>query len=150
MNPFVLLLLLFVGIPLVELYFLIEIGSRIGALPTVFLTVFTAVLGGLLVRAQGFSTAMRVQKVLAKGELPAIEMMEGVALLVAGVVLLLPGFFTDAVGFLLLIPALRRRLILYLLRRARIMTPPQGRKEDRQSHHQAPRIIDGEYRREDD
>ncbi|HIP53679.1 MAG TPA: FxsA family protein [Chromatiales bacterium] len=145
-----LILLVFVGIPLIELYFLIEIGARIGALPTVFLTVFTAVLGGLLVRAQGVSTALRVQKVLTRGELPAVEMLEGAVLLAAGVVLLLPGFFTDAVGFLLLIPSLRRALILYLLRRSRIMRPPPPNHRAAGRSSETPRIIDGEYRREDD
>ncbi|MEJ2528676.1 MAG: FxsA family protein, partial [Gammaproteobacteria bacterium] len=56
MNPLILFLLLFVGIPLFELYWLIEVGSYIGAIPTIFLTVFTAVLGGLLVRMQGLAT----------------------------------------------------------------------------------------------
>ncbi|MES9966284.1 MAG: FxsA family protein, partial [Sedimenticola sp.] len=68
MNPLVIFLLLFVGIPLFELYFLIEVGSEIGALPTIFLTIFTAVLGGILVRMQGFSTALRVRDAMERGE----------------------------------------------------------------------------------
>ena len=67
MNPLFLFLLLFIGIPLFELYWLIEVGSQIGAIPTIFLTVFTAVLGGVLVRIQGLSTVLRVQKSMAMG-----------------------------------------------------------------------------------
>ena len=146
MNPVVVFLLLFVGIPLFELYLLIKVGGEIGAIPTISLAVFTAVLGGLLVRTQGFVTAMKVRQAVDRGEVPAIEMLEGVVLLLAGVLLLLPGFVTDVVGFLCLIPTVRRFLVLTFLRRAKVMHPAAG------SAHQAPpgqRIIEGEYRRED-
>ena len=143
MNPLFLFLVLFVATPLVELYFLIEVGSEIGAVPTIGLTLFTAVLGGVLVRLQGFSTALRVRDALDRGELPAIEMLEGVLLLIAGILLLLPGFVTDAIGFLCLIPQLRRSLVLAFLRRARVIRTqgtPGGERED---------IIEGEWRREE-
>lgn len=77
MNPTLIFLLLFVGAPLLELYFLIEVGSVIGALPTILVSIFTAVLGGALVRMQGMSVLLRVQQNLAKGQAPALEMMEG-------------------------------------------------------------------------
>jgi UPF0716 protein FxsA len=147
MNPLILFLLLFVGIPLFELYWLIEVGSYIGAIPTIFLTVFTAVLGGLLVRMQGLATAIRVQKSLAMGEIPAVEMLEGVVLLASGFFLLLPGFFTDILGFLVLVPAIRRWLVLAFLKRTQVLQPPQqppgGAGRDN------PRIIEGEYHRDD-
>lgn len=149
MNPLFLFLALFVGIPLLELYWLIEVGSVIGALPTLFLVVFTAVLGGMLVRMQGFSTALKVRDATARGEIPAIEMLEGAVLLVAGVVLLLPGFFTDAVGFLLLIPQLRQWLLIKALKKLQVIRPhpPQPGSESEQGQ---PRVIEGEYRREQD
>ena len=81
MNPGFIFLLLFVGIPVTELYFMIEVGSVIGAISTISLVVFTAVLGGLMVRIQGFSTMMRVREMANRGEMPAVEMMEGVVLL---------------------------------------------------------------------
>ncbi|MCB1830636.1 MAG: FxsA family protein, partial [Gammaproteobacteria bacterium] len=77
MNPLFLLLLLFVGIPLTELYFLIQVGAEIGAIPTITLTVFTAVLGGMMVRVQGFSTLLRVRDAISREEMPALEILEG-------------------------------------------------------------------------
>ena len=141
--------LLFAGIPLLELYLLIEVGSEIGAIPTIFLTVFTAVLGGLMVRVQGFSTALKVREVLDRGEVPAIEMIEGALLLLAGFLLLLPGFLTDAIGFLLLVPQIRRALVLWYLRRSGGVptASPIQRQRRRES---GPRVIEGEFRREDD
>lgn len=148
MNPLILFLLLFVGIPLFELYWLIEVGSYIGAIPTISLTVFTAVLGGLLVRMQGLATAKRVQKSMAMGEIPAIEMLEGAVLLACGFFLLLPGFFTDILGFLVLVPAIRRWLVLGFLKRAQVLRPPQQPPSSSAREH--PRIIEGEYHRDDD
>ena len=148
MNPILVFLLLFVGIPLIELYFLIQVGSEIGAFSTIFLTVFTALLGGWMVRAQGFSTLMRVRETMDRGEVPAIEMMEGSVLLVCGFMLLLPGFITDAVGFIFLIPPLRRWLLSAGLKGAGVMRPDGPKpptKSDQKQH-----IIEGEYRREDD
>ena len=141
----ILFLLLFVGVPLIELYFLIEIGSQIGALSTIGLSIFTALLGGALVRIQGFSVLMRVREAMGRNQVPALEMLDGAILLVAGLVLLLPGFFTDIIGFLLLIPALRRLLIR---RFVRVLPdqPPSGQGSDRAGPH----VIEGEYRRERD
>ena len=142
-------MLLFVGVPLVELYFLIEVGSEIGAIPTLFLTVFTAVLGGMMVRLQGFSTALRVRDAMDRGEMPAIEMLEGAVLLAAGVMLLLPGFITDALGFLCLVPPVRRALLLAFLRRSGVMQQQTPRSPD-SGNESTPRVIEGEYTREDE
>ncbi len=147
MNLFRILLILFLTIPLLEIYLLIKVGGIIGALPTVFLVVFTAVVGALLLRMQGFATMRRVQATLARGELPAIEMLEGLVLLISGALLLTPGFFTDIVGFLCLIPSLRRRLILWLLEHSFFgggMSPPPG------GGSQGPRTIEGEFWRDRD
>lgn len=148
MNPLFLFLLLFVGIPLIELYWLIEVGSQIGAIPTIALTIFTAVLGGMLVRMQGLATAMKVQKSMAMGEMPAIEMMEGAVLLACGFFLLLPGFLTDILGFLALVPNIRRWAILAFLKRAQVIQPPPRSHSETEANR--PRIIEGEYRRDDD
>ncbi|MCW8932922.1 MAG: FxsA family protein [Gammaproteobacteria bacterium] len=102
-----LFLLLFIGVPLVEIYLLIEVGGIIGAFPTVLAVVFTAVLGVTLIRIQGFSTLQKAQNSMNQGVVPAKEMIEGLMLLFAALCLLIPGFFTDAVGFLLLIPPFR-------------------------------------------
>ncbi|MCG6941534.1 MAG: FxsA family protein [Thiohalocapsa sp.] len=141
-------LLLFVGIPLVELYFLIQVGSVIGALPTIALSILTAIIGGALVRMQGLGVLMRVREAMDRGEAPALELMEGAVLLISGFLLLLPGFFTDIVGFLLLVPPLRHALIR---RYVKVVPLGPGRGQDVEHHRvgHRPDIIEGEYRRED-
>ena len=117
MRPVPVLLLAFFTIPLIEIYLLIKVGGWIGPLPTVFMVVFTAVLGALLLRQQGFATLQRVQISMARGQIPAMELLEAVLLTLGGALLLTPGFFTDALGFICLIPRLRRWLIKAVLDR---------------------------------
>jgi len=138
-----------------EIYLLIKVGGIIGALPTVFMVVFTAVLGAWLLRIQGFATLARVKRTMAQGGIPAIEMLEGAVLLVSGALLLTPGFFTDGIGFLCLIPSLRRAMIRWML--GRFLTPPGGfggmsgsRGGSHSSGSHRSNTIEGEYRREDD
>lgn len=146
-NPLFVLLLILVGAPLAELYVLIEVGGVIGAVPTIALSVFTAILGAWLVRVQGLSVLLRAQAQMARKEMPAFELLEGVVLLVTGIALLLPGFITDAIGFALLLPPLRRALILGWLQRRGTLHPVDI---EVQVHDREPgRIIDGSFRRED-
>ena len=100
MNPFSFFLLLLIVVPVVEIYFLIQVGGVIGAFSTIVLIVITAVLGAYLFRQQGLATFQRVQATIARGEIPALEMIEGLVLMVSGGLLLTPGFFTDIVGFI--------------------------------------------------
>jgi len=133
------------------IYVLIEVGSEIGALPTILISIFTAVLGASLVRMQGVSVLLRVQKTLARGEVPALEMLEGALLMMAGIMLLFPGFITDAIGFLLLVPPLRRKFILAVMKRSGAMGPgPGGPSPASGAEVRKIRIIEGEYRHEDD
>jgi UPF0716 protein FxsA len=148
MNPLLFFLLLFVGVPLVELYFLIKVGSQIGAFSTIFLTVFTALLGGWMVRAQGFSTLSRVRGSMERGEVPAFEMMQGAVLLVCGFFLLLPGFITDIVGFVFLVPPIRRWLLTLGLQQGGVMEPVEP-TPDTSNRRQERRVIEGEFKRED-
>ena len=92
-------------------------GNLIGAPWTIALVVLTALVGAWLVRLQGLSALNRVRESAARGELPAIELLEGLFLLAAGSLLLTPGFFTDIVGFACLTPPLRRLLIRLAVRR---------------------------------
>ncbi|MCB1802887.1 MAG: FxsA family protein [Gammaproteobacteria bacterium] len=145
--PLLIFLVIFVGAPLIELYLLIEVGSVIGALPTIALSLFTAALGGWLVRMQGFAVLFRAQSAMAEREIPAIELLEGAVLLLTGLALLLPGFITDAIGFLLLIPPLRRALIVRWLKSRGTLRPG-----DVHVHHAETRsehFIEGDYKRED-
>ena len=120
------LVFLFLLLPLVEIYVLIQVGQVIGALPTIGLCVLTAILGGALLRQQGFQTLRRAQQNLSRGQLPAHEMFEGVALGIGGALLLTPGFVTDFVGFLCLLPFTRRRLVEAALRRLQFTYGPPG------------------------
>lgn len=155
--------ILFIAIPLVELYFIIVVGEMIGAFWTVILVLLTAVIGVNLLRFQGMSTLTRAQQNMAQGQVPAMEMMEGVALAVAGVLLITPGFITDSIGFLCLIPASRQAIIRYIMARSTVNTRFNGFQS---GHHQRPgqrpgdaspdtkptkvgRTIEGEYRRDD-
>jgi len=110
MPVFLLFVILLIGIPLTELYVLIKVGRAIGAGSTIGLVILTAVLGAWLLRLQGLVTLARVRAALEAGELPAIELVEGLILLVTAVLLLTPGFITDALGFLVLLPGVRRAL----------------------------------------
>lgn len=100
-------LALFVLTPLAELYLLIEVGSGIGGLSTIALCLLTAVIGGVLVRIQGLQTLFRVREMMNRGEPPAEQMLHGLMIATAGLLLFLPGFITDGIGFLLLIPPVR-------------------------------------------
>lgn len=102
---------LFVLLPLAELYVLIEVGSGIGGLTTVALCLLTAAIGGLLIRWQGLQTLLRARKNLERGIPPAMESMHGLLLALAGLLLFTPGFITDTIGFLLLIPGLRNKIL---------------------------------------
>ena len=111
-----LLLGLFLAVPLIEVYLFIELGSAIGALWTVLLCVATAVTGAALVRFQGRTVMASAQAALRAGRMPASEAFDGICIVMAGFCLLTPGFFTDTVGFLLLIPPLRHLLRRYIAR----------------------------------
>jgi len=119
MFPF--LLILFVGVPLLELALLLRIARAIALGPTLGLILLTGVLGAALARREGARTLMRIQQTLSRGELPAQAMVEGVLIFIAGVVLVTPGVITDAFGFCLLIPPIRawvaRRMHAYFRKR---------------------------------
>jgi len=104
---FPILLLLFIFVPIIEIGLFIQVGGFLGLWPTIALVLITAFVGASLVRSQGMQTLMSVQGRLQQGEMPAQQILEGVMLAVAGVLLLTPGFMTDALGMLVLLPAPR-------------------------------------------
>jgi UPF0716 protein FxsA len=159
---FPLIAFFFLAVPIVEIYLLIQVGQEIGAGWTVLLVVLTAVIGVWLLRIQGLSTLTRAQRRLQDNELPAREILEGIALVVAGAFLLTPGFFTDAIGFLLLFPPTRiwlaslvaSRMVLSASVHAHSMHGQSNRADPMQGrpgqHHDGD-VIDGvKYRRDDD
>jgi len=152
---FRLLFVLFLIVPLIEIFFLIQVGQVIGAGWTIFLVVATAVIGAFLLRLQGFQTLQRAQTSMARGELPATEMLEGLCLLISGALLLTPGFVTDALGFLLLTPPVRQLLIKQLLKNSQVIFSGRttGGFYQQRSYHSSRRdddIIEGEVVDEDD
>lgn len=142
------LLLLFIALPLVETWLLIKVGSVIGALWTILAVIATAVIGSQLVRRQGLQTLAQVQQSQARGEMPAVPILEGAALLLAGALLVTPGFISDTVGFLLLIPPLRQLAARRILARAIVVTPA-GHPPPRPQQSNSQNIIEGEYRRDE-
>tara|TARA_Y100001935_G_scaffold255414_1_gene268280 strand:- start:3360 stop:3803 length:444 start_codon:yes stop_codon:yes gene_type:complete len=145
-NPVLIFILLFAGIPLIELFILIEVGSNIGALATILLSIFTAIFGAALVRLQGISILFRAQEMVVKGAAPTIEILEGTILLLVGFALLLPGFVTDIVGFLLLIPIFRRFIIIrYFNQKTNFTSDDQHYNSDKKKDS----LIEGEYHKDD-
>lgn len=102
------LFLLFILMPIVEIAVLIQVGGSIGLFPTLLIIIGTAILGTYLLRQQGLATLTKAQQRMSSGQLPAEQIMEGVMLLIGGVLLLTPGFVTDAFGFCCLFPVTRQ------------------------------------------
>lgn len=110
-------LLLFIVMPIVEMAVLIKVGSYIGVLNTIALVLLTAVIGAALLKQQGLATLLRANERINSGELPAQEVAEGLVLAVGGALLLTPGFVTDTIGFLCLLPGSRHWLVSRALKR---------------------------------
>ena len=145
MKNFQILLLIVLIVPFAEIYLLLEVGGIIGAFPTIVLVVFTAVLGTWLLRQQGFATFRRFQESLARGEIPAYEMIEGSLILVGGALLLTPGLITDIVGLACLIPATRKKIAQYVIEH-HLIQPIAGFSQATTSKEN---ILEGEFHREE-
>ena len=140
------LFLLFIVMPIIEMWLLITVGAEIGPLYTVGLVLLTAVIGVQLLRQQGFATLWRGRRKLEEGQLPAQEIVEGIILAVSGALLLTPGFVTDVVGFAGLLP-LSRRFLGQLLLSKLLITNVHGRQRqsgDQRGASGSGTIIDGE------
>ena len=101
------LFLAFTTIPLLEIYLLIHIGSVFGVFTSIALVFFTGLLGAYLARIQGIKTLFKIQESIKEGRMPSGELLEALLIVAAGIVLLTPGFLTDTIGFLLLLPNIR-------------------------------------------
>jgi UPF0716 protein FxsA len=113
--PFLLLLLVFVVVPILEIYVIIQVGQAIGALWTIVLLIADSILGSMLMRSQGRAAWRRFQLALSEGRVPGREVIDGVLVIFGGAFLLTPGFCSDVFGLLFLLPPTRaviRRLIL--------------------------------------
>ena len=101
------LIILFITIPLVELYLLAVVGRSVGVLPTIMLVILTGAWGAYLAKSQGYSILARIQAETAAGRVPTAELIDGLLVLIGGIVLLTPGLLTDLAGFCLMIPGFR-------------------------------------------
>ena len=106
---------IFVVVTLAEIYVLVSVGQAIGGLSTILLVIITAFIGSSLLRSQGWSTMAKAQQSIAEGRAPAMEMLEGVVIVVSGILLLTPGFLTDTLGLLGLMPWSRAYFINHFL-----------------------------------
>lgn len=122
MAPIILLAL--IAVPLIEIAIFIEVGGLIGPLPTIALVIAIAIGGTWLLRRQGLGTFQRAQAALNRGEMPVADVMDGFVLVFAALLMVTPGLLTDAIGLLLLIPALRRRfgqaVVRWAMKRGRV------------------------------
>jgi UPF0716 protein FxsA len=138
--PLLALLALFIVVPLAELYVILKVGDAIGALWTILLLAADSVLGSVLLRAQGRSVWRRFNEALAAGRMPHREVMDGVLVIFGGAFLITPGFLTDIIGLVLLLPPTRALIRRWLVRRGGRMfglsvatgrrTPPPGQDWD--------------------
>jgi UPF0716 protein FxsA len=156
------LFLLFAVLPITEIMLLINVSDTIGGWNTFFIVVFSAFIGAFFVKREGLNTLRQVQEKSAKGELPGKEISEGLLLLIAGVLLVTPGFITDAIGLLFTIPFTRGPIAAALVKQFMAHQARRGGaqfhfyQQTRQQQTQKPRreqdtqddgeIIDGEYK----
>lgn len=143
--PFAIIPFLLLVIPLAEIAAFIVIGGQIGVLPTLAMVFVTAVIGSFLLRRQGLRVFRRIESEMRQGQAPARELVHGVMILAAGLLLLTPGFVTDTLGFLLFIPAIRERVFAFLSSRIKVSTsgfqPSTGPSQSR-SHRGQATVID--------
>lgn len=117
MAVFIVLLLVLLGIPVAEIFFIIRVARDLGIPETIGLLVAVSIAGAWLVRRSGLGVLRQIQERLGRGEIPGKELVDGLLILVGGLLMLTPGFLTDAVGLLLLIPPTRLALRALLIRR---------------------------------
>tara|TARA_B100001564_G_scaffold352358_1_gene359655 strand:- start:612 stop:1034 length:423 start_codon:yes stop_codon:yes gene_type:complete len=130
MNSF---FLLFIGLPALEIFLMIKIGAQIGALNTISLIFLTAIIGIYYAKLQGIQTMKSGVSNLYQNKIPVYEMITGASIAIAAILLIIPGFFTDSVGFLLLIPITRKIIISFFVKRKNIS-----------ANQEEPKTLDGE------
>ncbi len=139
----IILLAVFIGVPLLEIAVFIEVGGLLGLWPTLIIVILTAVAGTQLLRMQGIATLGRIRTQLDRGQIPTTELFDGACLLVAGALLLTPGFVTDAGGMLLFVPQVRAYLRHMVAKRAAASASARV-WVDGQEVTENPDVIDGD------
>ncbi|EIJ44354.1 protein affecting phage T7 exclusion by the F plasmid [Beggiatoa alba B18LD] len=149
-----LIFLLFIIVPMIEIYLLITVGNLIGIFPTIFLVIGMAATGVYLLRVQGLATVQNLRNSLTRGEEPTEPLLNGLLILLGGVLLLTPGFLTDFFALFCLVPFTRRALIRYLTRyftQANYVTTSYTvHTNDNDTYQrQKPAVLEGQFKRED-
>lgn len=157
------LFFLFTTVSLLEIFVLVKVGSFLGAAPTILLVIITALVGSALVRSQGLQLVAQLQQRLAQGEMPGQQLIEGIMLIITGVLLVTPGFVTDLSGLLLLQPTIRATIAKTILANVNLSSATMGGSFSQssggfsQTHggFSKPNIndedvIEGEFERKDD
>ncbi len=141
------LFVLFILVPIIEISLLIQVGQAIGGLSTIALIVLTAFIGATLVRRQGLRTLQTAQLKMAQGQPPGKEMLSGLMLFIAGILFVTPGFFTDALAVLLLLPPVQVAVGAWLLKKIQIRTVQSGFRQEFTQHHRPNEgdVYDAEY-----
>lgn len=134
-----LLIVLFIIVPIIEITVLLQVGGWIGVVPTVAFIIITAVIGVNLLKRQGFNVWADIQKKMAQGQIPALEMASAAQLIFAGALLVTPGFVTDLIGFLLLLPTIRNLVAYRLIGRwsSKINQPSKNNEYHYRTSYQA-------------
>ena len=125
MNSF---FLVFIGIPALEIFLMIKIGGKVGALNTVLLIFLTAIIGIYFAKLEGIKTMRSGVINMYQNKIPIYEMISGASIAIAALLLIIPGFFTDTIGFLLLIPFTRKILISFLVRKKNISSVQEDKE----------------------
>ncbi|WP_053148074.1 FxsA family protein [Pseudomonas sp. P97.38] len=156
MRPFLLLFLLF---PVLELFVFVKVSGAVGFFPALLLVILGSMLGVFVLRIAGLATALRARESLNRGELPAQTMLEGLMLALGGGLLILPGFISDVLGLVLLLPFTRRMLANKMRRRAEEQAmrqrafaddlQPRGGPAPREPVGREPTVIEGEFEHRD-
>jgi len=149
------LFFLFTTVSLLEIFVLVKVGSFLGAVPTIMLVIVTALIGSALVRSQGLQLVAQLQERLAKGEMPGQQLIEGIMLIITGVLLVTPGFVTDLAGLLLLQPTIRAAIAKTILANVNFSSASMsnGFSHTHSSFTKADidsDVIEGEFERKDD
>lgn len=136
---------IFVAVPIIEIALFVQVGGWLGLLPTLAIVVATAILGSWLVRRQGLAELRRVQTSLTELRDPTRPLAHGAMILASGLLLLTPGFFTDALGFLLLVPRVRDAAMREVRRRVTVQGFTMGRPDMAPQRPAREEVVEGEY-----
>lgn len=140
--------IIFIAIPFIEIMLFMTVGQAIGFFTTLGIAFLTAIIGGALVKHQGLHTLAHIQGTMQRGQLPARELFDGICLLIAGAVLITPGFLTDFIGFALLIPPVRSAL-RHVLQEHIGFTEYSAETSYEETNMPPADIIEGDYERVD-